>query len=95
MRRELEAIARAEATSGRARLAKVTALRTLERLERERERLSEAEKHLWDESRDPDAIVDADEWHWSPEYPEFAALDNEVQTIGQRRRQWLRHRERG
>jgi hypothetical protein len=73
IRRELEAIAQDDARSGRARLAKVTAL-TLERLEREQEGLSEAEKHLWDESRNPEAIVDAHEWHPHPD--EFAALEN-------------------
>jgi hypothetical protein len=81
IRKELEAIAEADASSGRRALAKVTALRTLERLEREHEGLSEAEKWLWDESRDPDAIVDAREWHPIPEHPEFAALDNEVQSV--------------
>jgi hypothetical protein len=57
--------------------------------------LSEAEKWLWDESRDPDAIVDAREWHPIPEHLEFAALDNEVQSVAQRRHQWLRHRATG
>ena len=45
LERELEALAQSDATSGRARLAKVTALRTLERLRR----LSDRDSHPTDD----------------------------------------------
>jgi hypothetical protein len=52
-------------------------------------------EQLFDPSRDPEALVDEADWHPNPYPPEFAALENEVETIAQRRRQWLRSRERG
>ena len=77
----------APATSGRAALAKATALRTLVKLQSRRPELSDAEKRLWAEDRDENDRVTPDDWHPCPGtvWAELDACD----TVGKRRRLWL------
>jgi hypothetical protein len=88
IRTELRRLARLSPDSGRAAQAKATALRALLRLDGPAGReLTEAERHLWDEGRDPKEQVDDLDWHPDPDDP-FADLDV-VETVGARRRWWL------
>jgi hypothetical protein len=84
--RELERMALSEANSGRAALAKVTAAKAL-LSRRERHELSEAEKHLWDPSRDEREQVDEEDWY-PPAAASFKALDWQ-DTVGKRRKWWI------
>jgi hypothetical protein len=86
IRRELERLAELEPSSGRAAIAKATALRTLLRLEERGKKLSEAEERLWAPDRDEDERVREDDWH--PTGEPFAELDA-WDTVGARRRWWL------
>ena len=84
--RELQRVAALPPNSGRSALAKASALHQLLRLEDETG-LAEAERHLWDEDRDPKEQVDALDWHPDPDSP-FAELDAS-DTVATRRRWWL------
>jgi hypothetical protein len=85
---ELERVAMAPATSGRAALAKTTALRTLAKLNARRApALTESEQRLWAEDRDENERVTDADWHPNPG-TEWVALDS-CHTVGQRRRWWL------
>jgi hypothetical protein len=84
---ELERVAMAPATSGRAALAKTTALRTLAKLKARRgPALTESEQRLWAEDRDEERVTDAD-WHPNPGTP-WVELDV-CHTVAHRRRWWL------
>jgi hypothetical protein len=102
IRRELERIAFGPAESGREALAKVTALRTLERLNRGEHPLADPERpndnpaaveRLFDPQRDPKARVEADDWYPFPD-DEFKPLDDRAHTVEDRRR-WYRNARRG
>jgi hypothetical protein len=84
---ELERVAMAPATSGRAALAKTTALRTLAKLKRRRPELSDAGKRLWAEDRDENERVTPDDWHPNPG-TEWVKLDA-GHTVAHRRQWWL------
>jgi hypothetical protein len=85
--RELERVAALPVTSGRAALAKTTALRALLKLENRRPALTEAEQHLWAEDRDEkERVTDAD-CHPNPG-TEWVELDA-CHTVADRRRWWL------
>ena len=89
IRQELERVARSEPQSGREAMAKVTALRTLERLNRPTdEGMADPQiKRLFDETRDPNETARGDDWHPSsdPEVRELDACD----TLATRRRWYL------
>jgi hypothetical protein len=81
---ELRRVAMLEPSSGRAALAKTSALRALLRLERSGD-LTDAEKRLWAADRDEGEYVKDDDRYPGPY---FADLDL-FQTVAQRRRWWL------
>jgi hypothetical protein len=83
---ELERLAAVAPNSGRAAVAKASAIRELLRLQGESV-LSGPEERLWDEERDPNEQVDALDWHPTPELP--LAERDASDTVGTRRRWWL------
>jgi hypothetical protein len=87
--RELERLAAADATSGRAAIAKATALRTLLRLRRPLTEADEQVARLFDETRDPNEPVREDDWFPSREKWGDLFLH---QTVGERRQFYLRLR---
>jgi hypothetical protein len=92
---ELQRLARSRPRSGRGQVAKASAIRTLERLERSRSRrerpMSVAAIRLFDEHRDPNEPTTADDWFPEGD-PEFRALYDGIDTVGERRR-WYRNLE--
>jgi hypothetical protein len=89
VREELVRVAHSEPRLGREAMAKVTALRTLERMNRPKDQgvADEQIKRLFDETRDPEERVREDEWHPSPD-ADVAALDA-WDTLASRRRWYL------
>ncbi len=91
--RELERVAMREPASGREALAKVTALRTLEKLRRPRGgQLPPEVERLFDETRDPDELVRSDDWHATGGV--MQGLDC-YDTVEERRRHYLALRDEG
>jgi hypothetical protein len=90
VREELERVAESEPRSGRGAVAKVTALRTLERLNRPSDEamVDPQIERLFDETRDPNETVREDDWHPSPD-PDVRELDA-WDTLAARRR-WYRN----
>jgi hypothetical protein len=82
---ELEQVALAPAASGRAAIAKTTALRTLMKLGVHLE-LSPCEKRLWSADRDENERVRMDDWHPLPDSG-WVEVDS-VDTVEKRRRRW-------
>jgi hypothetical protein len=96
IRQELERVANSRPKSGRAVQAKVTALRTLERLNRppQDQGIADPEQvaRLFDETRDPNATVEDDDWYPETGDPEGDATMKELDswsTVAQRRRLYL------
>ena|SRR5829696_10422350 len=92
---ELHRLARSRPTSGRARIAKLGAIRTLERLGRRAKPGSpdaDAVARLFDERRDPGERVREDDWHPNPG-SEWVGLDM-TETVESRRRWYLSLRRR-
>jgi hypothetical protein len=89
IRQELERVAQSEPRSGREAMAKVTALRTLERLNplSDEAMVDPQIERLFDETRDPNETARPDDWHPStdPEVRELDACD----TLAARRRWYL------
>jgi hypothetical protein len=84
---ELERLATSKPDSGRAAIAKASALRELLRLDERSDGLAKPEHCLWDEDRDPAELVTERDRHPDPEgsVAELAASD----TVATRRSWWL------
>ena len=87
---ELQRLARSRPRSGRQSVAKASAIRTLERLERSRRRLisnDPAVLRLFADDRDADERVRRDDWHPDPGSGFF---ELELCDTVKRRREWYR-----